>query len=393
MQNPEHVCHARNAFIRGALGNKALCRPRPWPPFSTSSKAQDSQHGESANRKGPVVVLRLGAEPTIDSPVPTFLKKTNLTTLDCWPRCRNERLILSIVGPSVSLLSIARRRQYGEHGANYTEQISSEIMDKFLFLTGVGRSGTTVLRTGLGQHPDIYYNGKENNIVQDLLKVAYHNCTLTSRKFAMVVSQKEYDHIFRDALKALLWPDAVLKTRPCKMAAINFEGNQLDYLGAVFPGCKVLCLVRNGIEVISSRMRHPSFASQSFETHCEVWNRSLGVIRWGASQPDRFRLVRHEWFYQTDLFQPELKALYQWAGISYSELPFNHIAGTLRHPTPSGQTIASDAFIHSSDTEKTHYFLSKRQRWSDWNPQQRQQFETICGEQMQTLDYVIPWNT
>lgn len=131
----------------------------------------------------------------------------------------------------------------------------------YMFLCAVGRSGTTILRTSLGCHPDIYYNQRENNIVQDLLAVALNNCTQDSRKCSMVVEQSVHDRIFRDAICQLIWPDPALATKPVHMAAINPTGDQLDYLCHVFPTAKITCLVRNGIEVVSSRLRYRSFGS------------------------------------------------------------------------------------------------------------------------------------
>lgn len=264
-------------------------------------------------------------------------------------------------------------------------------MDNFLFLTGVGRSGTTVLRTSLGLHPDIYYNGKENNIVQDVLEVAYRNCSQPSRKFSMVVQQEEYNRIFCQAIQSLLWPVPQVNPKLCKMAAINVEEDQLNYLSEVFPSSKILCLVRNGIEVVSSRVRYESFAGQSFEKHCAVWNRSQGVVSWGERNPKAFRLIRHEWFYQPKIFQQELSSLYQWIGIADSPLPLESITNTLTHPTAGDEVIGPDVFPQLSESEKTKYFLSKRKRWSDWSSSQREYFETHCGELMQTLGYAIPW--
>lgn len=256
-----------------------------------------------------------------------------------------------------------------------------------LFLCAVGRSGTTILRTSLGLHPDIYYNNRENNVVQDLISVAQLNCTSDSRRFAMVVTQPEYDVVFRTAISDLIWPDHELRQRTTRMAAINPNGDQLDYLRQVFPAAKILCLVRNGIEVISSRMRYPSFAKADFATHCEVWNRSQSVFEWGQANADAFQLIRHDWFYDPQLLSDSLNKLFDGLGISASELPATNILDRLQHPTDSQQVD----FGAMTAQEKSAYFQSKSDRWKDWTDEQRDTFKTKCGTFMQQLGYVIPW--
>ena len=264
-------------------------------------------------------------------------------------------------------------------------------MSRFLFLTGIGRSGTTVLRTSLGQHPQIYYNGKENNIVQDLVEVAQRNCTRHSRKVAMVVDQARYEEIFRETIQSLLWPDAARRALPTLMAAINIEGAHLDHLLQIFPDAKVVALVRNGIEVVASRLRYESFASHPFKSHCRVWNRSYGVTQWGTNNPDSYRLLRHEWFYQPAVLKQKLNELYQWLNLEPSDIPFESIAGSLRHPTGDDQSIDGNNFASSSEQKKRQYFLSKRNRWNDWSEQQHELFASECGEFMKLMNYPIPW--
>ena len=264
-------------------------------------------------------------------------------------------------------------------------------MTNYLFLCGVGRSGTTVFRTALGQHPEIYYNGKENNAVHEILNVAQRNCTMESRKFAMEVNQDRYDQIFRQAIEALTWPDDQRQSLPARLAAINPAGEQLDYLRQVFPGSKIICLVRNGIEVVSSRMAFASFAKGTFESHCNVWNRSRPVIKWGQEHPDHFRLFRQEWFYQSDVLKERLDETFRWAGLSLSDLTLNHITQTLPHPTGGTSLIASGEFAKTSEDEKKQYFLSKRDRWTSWNADQRQMFVDKCRGFMEEVGYRIPW--
>lgn len=261
---------------------------------------------------------------------------------------------------------------------------------RYLFLCGVGRSGTTVLRTSLGLHPEIYYNDRENNIVQDLVAVAQANCTSDSRRYAMVVEQVEYDRIFREAISQLLWPDQQLRSRPIRMAAINPSGDQLDYLCQMFPDAKIIGLVRNGIEVISSRIRYNSFADHEFQSHCDVWNRCLGVSQWGQENPRHFRQIRQEWFYDSTQLNKRLSDVFDWLGVSRSPLPASNILERLHHPTDSMAENLDD-FAKMSEHEKKAYFQSRSNRWSEWTESQRSLFTSSCSELMDLLGYDLPW--
>lgn len=262
----------------------------------------------------------------------------------------------------------------------------------FLFLCGVGRSGTTALRTSLGTHPQIYYNGFENNIVQDIVEVAHKNFTMQSRKNAMAVSQSDYDSHFRVLIRSLLWPDESLAQRPIHMAAINPTPIQLDYMTQLFPGSKFIGLIRNGIEVVSSRTEYRSFAKHEFASHCDVWNRSAAVFKWGQNNLCQFLEVRQEWFYAPEQLQKWNQKFCSWLGVAHSDEPMQKILNTLRHPTSGGFTIQHKDFSSTELAEKQKYFLSKRDRWQGWTKEQRDIFAERCGDNMRLLGYDLPWD-
>jgi len=263
----------------------------------------------------------------------------------------------------------------------------------FLFLCGVGRSGTTALRTSLGSHPQIYYNGFENNIIQDIVGVALRNCTMPSRKKSMATDQAEYDRCFRELICKLVWPKRDIALRPIHLAAINPTPAQLDYIQSLFPRSKFIGLIRNGIEVISSRREYRSFARDVFVSHCEVWNRSFDIFEWGQKNVNAFRAIRHEWMYQPAELGQCMKGFFEWLSIEHSVVPEQQILGTLRHPTSAGVSLKLADFRKSAIDKRQQYFQSKRERWRSWTPQQRAMFEDLCGENMFALGYDIPWKS
>ena len=262
----------------------------------------------------------------------------------------------------------------------------TEATPSFLFLAATGRSGTTILRRSLGLHPEIYYNGQENNVVQDVIEVAQRNCTLDSRVKGMVINQDQYDAAFGQLLMSLIWPQAELRNRKILMAAINPTGDLLDYLVQVFPQAKILGLVRNGIEVVNSRTRYTSFAAAEFEQQCAVWTRSQGVVQWGQKNPEQFRLFRHEWMYDLDMDR-KLEELFSWLQISRSPEVAANLTNVLTHPTSD----TAKSFDRMSAEEKKAYFATKSDAWKNWSTEQRSAFLQTCGQLMNLLEYEIPF--
>lgn len=244
------------------------------------------------------------------------------------------------------------------------------------------------MRRSIGLHPAVYYNGKENNLIQDIAEVAKRNCTLASRVVAMDVDQPTYDAAFRQLICSLIWPDESLAQRPVHFAAINPTESNLDYLIQMFPNSKVIVLVRNGIEVVCSRTKFDSFANLGFRSHCETWLRSAAMLDWGQRNQDRFFLFRHEWCYDPELIELKINEMLQWAGLPSNSAVVDNIRN-VNDCMPTTQ--APREFTEMNDLEKRDYFRAKGERWRKWTEEERSDFIKICGGLMKRLGYSIPF--
>lgn len=258
----------------------------------------------------------------------------------------------------------------------------------YLFQAAVGRSGSTILRRSIGLHRDVYYNGAENNLIQDIAGVGHLNCTRKSRVDSMRVDQDKYDDSFRRLICDLTWPDTELRSRSVHFAAINPSSDQLDFLCQIFPNAKFVCLVRNGLEVVCSRMKHQSFAGNEFESQCRTWNRCAEMIDWGEANPDRFFLFRHEWTYDSGLVESKLDELFDWTGVSSDPAVVANIRNVI-DCMPTTQTPKE--FSQMDDAEKQIYFREKANRCRDWSDDQRREFKKLCQPLMDRLGYAVPF--
>lgn len=250
-----------------------------------------------------------------------------------------------------------------------------------LIISGIGRSGTTMLRTALGSHPSIDYNGQENNVFVDLLGVAHHNCTYPSRKVAMKVKQKVYNRIFKNTLLQLLYPEPLTKKPQYVMVYSALTPEVLDYSQKVFDNVFVVNIVRNAIEVVSSRTVYEGFNKNEFENHLDTWNRGVELIKYGEkTYPSNFLNVRHEQFLEKQKAEDVFKLIQQKLGLDYSESPIRFHQSTVVHPT-------------KMEGEKDTISLEDRKkRWKYWGESERLLFEEKCRASMQYLGYELPWS-
>ncbi len=250
-------------------------------------------------------------------------------------------------------------------------------------ISGVGRSGTTALRKSLGLHPRLHSTGHENNIVYDVLALARLNCTAPSRRFAMLVDDPTYDAHFRALLLGLLWPRP--RTDPGRpdalLALSDLTPDRADYLVRLVPGVRIVYLVRNGIEVIASRLRYDGFRHFTFEQNCDTWSGAHDMARWGEPCGN-FHLLRHERLLPPHGPERTLNELLSFLGLDPNPTVLAHLRDTAYHPTSEAKPTQTPAEI----------LASRAERWADWSDLQRGYFERSCSATMEHFGYPVPWH-
>lgn len=252
-----------------------------------------------------------------------------------------------------------------------------------LLVSGVGRSGTTVLRKSIGAHRSIQTLDRESNIIHDLSKLARNNLEDEHRLQNLVVSVDEYWSLFRQLILHLHWP--LDKIDPSNAPAAISTYSQITPAGAkgiqkIFPKHMICFIVRDGIEVVSSHMSHKAFRENDFSETCRIWAHHTNMLDY-ARNHGKFFLFRHEWFHDRETARQGLEQVFASIGLPADDECLTVAMRKTIHPTK----------FPGESAEMARDRTLRKERWRLWTDEQREVFATVCRAAMERLEYPIPW--
>lgn len=251
-----------------------------------------------------------------------------------------------------------------------------------ILASGLGRSGTTVLRNCLCAHPQIAGFNFESNYFHDLLRAADQNLEYTDRVKNMPVTESAYWSAHRQLLLNLTWPTEQWSSRENKSAISTFS--MLDPRAAIglkksFPDSAICYIIRNGIEVVSSYLSFDAFKDMSFGQICRLWALRNDMFQFANKHKHVF-LFRYEWLQTPQTFLDQLSGALTHIGLPSDEQCAAPLA-TVFHPTQfPGESNQAAADV-----------ARRNERWKHWSREQRKEFVELCGDSMHTQGYAIPW--
>ena len=144
-----------------------------------------------------------------------------------------------------------------------------------LLVSGVGRSGTTILRKSFAAHSQIHANDMESNIIQRIAGMGWRSQQDQNIIKNMVVGKQKFWRLVQNLILHLHWPEGDRADRDIKVisTASSMTGISMRGLQAAFPNCLICYAVRNGIEVVSSAANFEPFKKLGFEHACREWNK------------------------------------------------------------------------------------------------------------------------
>lgn len=260
----------------------------------------------------------------------------------------------------------------------------------FVWITGQARSGTTVVTRAIGSHPQVLCNGRENNFLADLVSFVKSNVQHPNRMRQCPVSPGDFAKAYRDATFEVMFPRAELHPpvhstggeQPYKaVAAFSSLNSELaDFADSFFHQVHWVLVIRNGIEVVESRMKHWNLAKADFADHCRAWAAAADMVRWSTGR-ENATVIRHEWLLDPDQTRRCFADLQQRLSLDPSDAPMefvndHHVSGRRR-----GE-------VENVDRET---LAARAEAWREWTPAQRATYREVCGETARLLGYPIPF--
>ncbi|KAL1140240.1 hypothetical protein AAG570_000172 [Ranatra chinensis] len=151
-----------------------------------------------------------------------------------------------------------------------------------IFIGGVPRSGTTLMRAMLDAHPDVRC-GQETRVIPRILQMRSH--WVKSKKESMRLNEAGVNsEVIDSAIAAFCLEVIALHGEPaerlCNKDPLTLKG--ADYLSTLFPNSKFIFMVRDGRatvhSIISRKVTITGFDLTSYRQCMTKWNEAITVM-------------------------------------------------------------------------------------------------------------------
>lgn len=261
-----------------------------------------------------------------------------------------------------------------------------------ILVSGQARSGTTVLTRAIGAHPQVLSNNRENVWLRDIMEVVGGTLEDPSRVRQMSVKPDTFLQGFRETAYRMMFPEKLRSEfgNESELKALStftsLREEMFDSLPLFLPNFRLVNIVRNGLEVVASRLKHAHISKAGdFKTHCVAWAHSVDIVDWFEERPefkDRFFLVRHEQLLDAESCKDVFGRIQHRFGLKRSD---------------ACEKFVSENFVsrNESDRDQSPQTVegakSRSLAWQSWDSEQREHFAKICGPAMERLSFKIPW--
>ena len=259
-----------------------------------------------------------------------------------------------------------------------------------ILVSGQARSGTTILTRAIGAHPQVLSNNRENVWLRDIIEVVGNTLGDQSRVRQMSVEPEEFLAEFRETAYRMLFPDSLCEQSADDVKALStftsLREEMFDSLPVFLPNFRLVNIVRNGLEVVASRLKHAHISKAGdFQTHCVAWAHSIDIVRWFEEHSefkDRFFLVRHEQLLNPDSRRDVFGRIQHRLGLDRSDACENFVAENF---------VSRNASDGNQSPQTFEGVVARKHAWQTWSAEEREEFEKLCGDSMCELNYQIPW--
>lgn len=257
-----------------------------------------------------------------------------------------------------------------------------------IFVSGIGRSGTSALIAALSTHSEIVEpenigeapfvhhfleflsqfedrsNSKDYNLKNYKL-----NESDRYREFARLMALVQYGvDVYHAENEDRFW-----------IAKLSLDLTQKRKADQVFGESRIVYIVRNGIEVVNSAKSFSGFQHSTFKELCFRWVDNQKKCSYVEESQNCVLVKHHELVSNPDaVFDTVYKAL----NIGSDSNPANFIKTNL---------FNSSFDNTAKNTDTTNAFSDRLRCWNDWSEEEKCTFIDICDDAMVQYDFTRPY--
>lgn len=272
-----------------------------------------------------------------------------------------------------------------------------------IFVAGPGRSGTTILMEAIGTHKKVITLSGEAPLISQIGKLVYLHEFAGNKHYyndSLKISKKYlYQCLRRICIESVGGKyyalPAIIRSQGKYLLRYNINNISINKsfwctkmipkskeamgLTKLFPKVKFLCILRNGIDVVQSRISFFGFSKLDFGTQCRTWVNSIKNLNY-MNHLDSALVVRYEHLVN----QPRrfFQEICSFIGLPYDNRMVDFIKKNMIHPLNENTKVGINVKA-ILDARKPSY--------KNWNSKQLEIFKKICCPTMKKLGYMLPF--
>ncbi|CAF3880256.1 unnamed protein product [Adineta steineri] len=222
----------------------------------------------------------------------------------------------------------------------------SSSLKPIIFIGGMPRSGTTLMRAILDSHPSVRC-GEETRVIPRMLsmRAAWKKSTV---EWNRLLSGGMTESILDSAVRAFVYEILIHHSQSADILCDKdpFVIKYSSYVSSLFPNSKFLLLIRDGRAVIHSVMTRKvtitGFSLTDYRQNLKIWNKGMETMYEECEQigPDRCQMV----YYEQLVLQPK-----KTIGNILKFLNISWVDSVLHHEEFIGKKISLSKTEHSTD--------------------------------------------
>lgn len=260
---------------------------------------------------------------------------------------------------------------------------------KPIFVSGIGRSGTSAVLASLAGHKSIHQHPRvgEAPFVTSFLNflVDYEDrspgAEYNKKNYRLTEAERKAaiaDFLILNQCGQALSNEKEEKYWIAKTSLLEYS---FDKAVEIFDEVRCVYIMRNGIEVINSARKFDGFKSLGFDEHCRRWLDNIKFCRY-LHDRELCSVIKHDQLVKFP--EATYKKVFEDIGIPFDEVPANWISSN----------IFNSSFDSTAKDVSTSSVFDNRvvDAWREWSEKEKTEFIEKCDPIMREFGFVRPYD-